>query len=118
MRLYKQVAVVTGAASGIGKEIAALFVREGARVVIADHNEQGAQAAAQDLGGPKHAIGVPVDVTDEAQVEACFARTVETFGPVDIVVSNAGNQTVAPIEQFELAQWRKLRRSTSTVLLP
>jgi len=108
MRLENKVAVVTGAASGIGKEIAALFVREGAKVVIADHNEKGAQAAAQELGGPKHAIAVPVDVTDEAQVEACFGRTVAAFGQVDIVVSNAGNQTVAPIEQFELAQWRKL----------
>jgi 3-hydroxybutyrate dehydrogenase len=108
MRLYKKVAIVTGAASGIGKEIAALFVREGARVVIADHNEKGAEAVAQELGGAKHAIGIAVDVTDEAQVEACMARTVAQFGQVDIVVSNAGKQVVAPIEQFELAQWRQL----------
>jgi 3-hydroxybutyrate dehydrogenase len=108
MRLYKQVAVVTGAASGIGKEIATLFAREGAKVVIADHNEQGAKATAQELGGDKHAVGIPVDVTDEAQVEACFARAVDLFGQVDIVVSNAGKQAVAPIDQFALAEWRQL----------
>jgi 3-hydroxybutyrate dehydrogenase len=108
MRMYKQVAVVTGAASGIGKEIAALFVREGAKVVIADHNEQGAKAVAEELGGAKHAVGIPVDVTDEAQVEGCFARTVALFGQVDVVVSNAGKQAVAPIEEFEFEQWRQL----------
>jgi 3-hydroxybutyrate dehydrogenase len=108
MRLQNKVAVVTGAASGIGKEIARLFAREGARVVIADHNEAGAIAAAKELGDLEHAIGIPVDVTDEAQVEACFAKTVALYGQIDIVVSNAGNQTVAPIEQFALAQWRKL----------
>ncbi len=108
MRLENKVAVVTGAASGIGKEIAALFAREGAKVVIADHNQKGADAAAEELGGCKHAIGIPVDVSDEAQVEACFAKTVALFGQVDIVVSNAGNQTVAPIDQFEYAKWRQL----------
>jgi 3-hydroxybutyrate dehydrogenase len=108
MRLDNKVAVVTGAASGIGKEIARLFVREGAKVVIADHNEAGAVAAAKELGNLRQAIGIPVDVTDEAQVEACFAKALALYGQVDIVVSNAGNQTVAPIEQFELAQWRKL----------
>jgi 3-hydroxybutyrate dehydrogenase len=108
MRLHNKVAVITGAASGIGKEIATLFVREGARVVIADHNQEGAEAAARELGGDKHAIGIPVDVTDETQVEACFARTVDLFGRVDVVISNAGKQVVAPIEQFELAQWRQL----------
>jgi 3-hydroxybutyrate dehydrogenase len=108
MRLDNKVAVVTGAASGIGKEIARLFAGEGAKVVIADHNEAGALAAAKELGGLRRAIGIAVDVTDESQVEACFAKTVALYGQVDIVISNAGNQTVGPIEQFELAQWRKL----------
>ena len=54
------------------------------------------------------AVGIPVDVTHEAQVDACFAKTVELFGRVDIVVSNAGVQSVAPIEQFEFSKWRQL----------
>jgi 3-hydroxybutyrate dehydrogenase len=108
MRLENKVAVVTGAASGIGKEIARLFAREGARVVIADHNARGADATARELGGPYCAVGIPVDVTDEAQVDACFARTVDLFDSVDIVVSNAGVQSVAAIEQFEFSKWRQL----------
>ena len=108
MRLENKVAVVTGAASGIGKEIARLFAREGARVVIADHNAKGADETARELGGPCCAVGIPVDVTDEAQVDACFARTVALFGGVDVVVSNAGVQSVAPIEQFEFSKWRQL----------
>jgi 3-hydroxybutyrate dehydrogenase len=108
MRLYKQVAVVTGAASGIGKEIAALFVREGARVVVADHNEQGAHAVAEQLGGSKHAVGIAADVTREAEVEACFAQAISLYGQVDIVVSNAGKQLVGPVEQFTLADWQQL----------
>jgi 3-hydroxybutyrate dehydrogenase len=67
-----------------------------------------AEAVAEQLGGSKHAVGIPVDVADEAQVDACFAQAVRLFGQVDIVVSNAGNQAVAPVEQFELAQWRQL----------
>ena len=108
MRLKDKVAVVTGAASGIGKEIALLFAQEGAKVVIADHNATGAEAAAQELGGARCAAGIPVDVTDEAQVDACFAKTLDLFGHVDVVVSNAGVQSVAPIEQFELSKWRHL----------
>jgi 3-hydroxybutyrate dehydrogenase len=70
MRLENKVAIVTGAASGIGKEIAAVFVREGAKVAIADLNQKGADAVAAELGGGKRAIGVAVDVTNEAQTEA------------------------------------------------
>src|SRR5262249_21850495 len=94
--------------SGIGKEIAARFTREGARVGIADLNEKGAAATAAELGGPARAIGVGVDVTSESQVEACVARTVEAFGRLDILVSNAGIQTVAPLDQFEFAKWKQL----------
>jgi 3-hydroxybutyrate dehydrogenase len=108
MRLENKVAIVTGAASGIGKEIAALFAREGAKVVIADLNQKGADATAAELGGEKRAIGVGVDVTNEAQVDACVAKTIAAFGQVDIMISNAGIQTVAPIDQFEFAKWRQL----------
>ena len=107
MRLENKVAVVTGAGSGIGKEIARLFVREGAKVVIADHNQERADEVAKELGAGR-AIGIAVDVTDEAQVEACFAKTVALLGQVDILVSNAGIQSVAPIEEFHFGKWRQL----------
>jgi 3-hydroxybutyrate dehydrogenase len=100
MQLENKVAIVTGAASGIGKGIAALFAREGAKVAIADLNQRGAEAAAE-LGGAKRAIGVAVDVTDEAATADCVAQTVAAFGRVDILVSNAGIQTVAAIDQFD-----------------
>ncbi len=107
MRLENKVAVVTGAASGIGKEIARLFAREGAKVVIADHNQQRADDVASELGAER-AIGIGVDVSDEAQVEACFSKAVAILGRVDILVSNAGIQTVAPVEDFDFAKWRQL----------
>jgi 3-hydroxybutyrate dehydrogenase len=108
MQLENKVAVVTGAASGIGKEIATLFAREGAKVVIADLNQKGADAVATELGGPKRAIGVAVDVTNEAQVDAAIAKTIEAFGQIDILISNAGIQIVAPIDKFEFAKWKQL----------
>src|SRR5215471_14890929 len=108
MKLENKVAIVTGAASGIGKDIATLFAREGARVVIADLNQKGADAVATELGGDKQAIGVAVDVTNEAQTEACVAKTIEAFGRLDILISNAGIQTVAPIDQFEFTKWKQL----------
>src|SRR5215469_10854373 len=108
MKLENRVAIVTGAASGIGKDIATLFAKEGARVVIADLNQKGADAVAAELGGAKRAIGVAVDVTNEAQTETCVAKTIEAFGRLDILISNAGIQTVAPIDQFEFAKWKQL----------
>ncbi len=108
MRLKDKVAVVTGAASGIGKEIARTFVAEGAKVVIADLNAQGAQAAAAELGGPNKALGVAMDVTNEAAVDAGMAQTVQTFGKIDILVSNAGIQTIAAVDELELAKWKQM----------
>jgi 3-hydroxybutyrate dehydrogenase len=108
MRLKDKVAVVTGAASGIGKEIARTYVREGARVVIADLNQAGADATAKELGGPEKAIGVAMDVTNEAQVDGGFEKAAKAFGSIDVMVSNAGIQTVAPLDQFEFAKWKQL----------
>jgi len=109
MRLTNRVAVVTGAASGIGKEIARTFVREGAKVAIADLNQAGADAAAAELGGPeRRAIGVAMDVTSEEQVEAGMAKAVKTFGRLDILVSNAGIQIVAPLDQFDFGKWKQM----------
>src|SRR6266446_10486663 len=109
MRLKNRVAIVTGAASGIGKEIARTFVREGAKVAIADLGQAGADAAAAELGGPeRRAIGVATDVTSEAQVEAGMARAVKAFGRLDVLVSNAGIQIVAPLDQFDFAKWKQM----------
>ena len=108
MRLQDQVAIVTGAASGIGKEIARKFAAEGAKVVIADLNGHAAEATAAELGGAGRALGVGMDVTDEAQVEAGVAKAAEAFGRIDILVSNAGIQIVAPVHEFEFAKWKQL----------
>ena len=109
MRLKNRVALVTGAASGIGKEIARTFVREGARVAIADLNQAGADAAAAELGGPeRRAIGIAMDVTAEEQVEAGVTKAVNTFGQLDVLVSNAGIQIVAPLDEFPFAKWKQM----------
>jgi 3-hydroxybutyrate dehydrogenase len=107
MRLEDKVAVITGAASGIGHEIAKLFLAEGAKVVIADL--KGAEDAAQkfDASG-KTAIGVTMDVTNEEQVGQGIDKAASTFGKIDILVSNAGIQIVAPLDQFEFAKWKQL----------
>jgi 3-hydroxybutyrate dehydrogenase len=108
-RLLDKVAVITGAASGIGKEIALTFAREGARVVIADLDQKAAQQAAFEIDpAARRAIGVAMDVADEEQVEAGMARAVEAFGRLDVLVSNAGVQFVAPLVEFEFERWRKL----------
>ena len=108
MRLKYKVAIVTGAASGIGKEIARAYAREGARVVIADLNQTAADAIAAELGGPLKALAVAMDVTNEQQVDEGVARTIEQFGKIDVLVSNAGIQIVAPLDEFEFASWKKL----------
>src|SRR5262245_63216232 len=90
MRLKDKVAVVTGAASGIGKEIARTFAAEGAKIVIADLNQRGADTAAEELDpSRKRAAGVAMDVSSEAQVEAGMAKGIAAFGRLDILVSHA-----------------------------
>ncbi len=108
MRLQDKVAIVTGAASGIGKEIAAAYIREGAKVAIADLNQQAADATAIEFGGPEHAIGIAMDVADEVAVDAGTQTVIDTWGRLDILVSNAGIQTVAPLDQFDFAKWKQL----------
>jgi 3-hydroxybutyrate dehydrogenase len=109
MRLKGKVAVVTGAASGIGEEIARTFARAGAKLAIADLDAAGAQRTAADLGREgRDAIALVMDVTSELQVDAGIATVVETFGRIDVLVSNAGIQIVAPFEDFEFADWKRL----------
>ncbi len=88
-RLVDRVAVVTGAASGIGKEIALAFAREGARVVIADLDQKAAQQTASEIDQvAQRALGVAMDVSNEEQVGAGMAHVIQTFGRLDILVSN------------------------------
>ena len=109
MKLKDKICIVTGAASGIGKEIAATYAREGGKVVIADLNLAASQAVADEVvaaGGT--AMAVAMDVTSEEQVNAAVAAVVEAWGGVDVLVSNAGIQIVHPIEQFPFADWKKM----------
>jgi len=109
MKLKDKVCIVTGAASGIGKEIAITYAREGAKVVIADLNKAAAQATAAELSAQGcAAMAVGADVTDEAQVNAAVAEVVAAWGGVDVLVSNAGIQIVHPIEEFPFAEWKKM----------
>lgn len=108
MKLDGKVALVTGAASGLGHGIARRYVEAGGRVVIADLNLEAAKAAAMELGDDKTAIAVAMDVTKEDQVNAGVEKTVTAFGRVDILVSNAGIQIVHPIEDFPFADWKKM----------
>ncbi len=88
--LHNQTAVITGAAQGIGFAIAQLFVDEGARVVIGDVNAESAEKAAVELGGTERAIGVRCDVTVSDDVDALLEAAADAFGPVDVMVNNAG----------------------------
>ncbi|ADX47556.1 3-hydroxybutyrate dehydrogenase [Paracidovorax avenae ATCC 19860] len=109
MQLKDKVAFITGSASGIGKEIATLFAKEGAKVVIADLNKDAATATADELKATgAQALGVAVDVTDEAQVDAAVEEAARAFGGIDILVSNAGIQIVQPVEEFSFADWKKM----------
>jgi 3-hydroxybutyrate dehydrogenase len=108
-RFDKRVAMVTGAASGIGKEIALRFAAEGGIPVIADLNLDAAQATANEIKSRgADAFAVAMNVTDEAQVEKGVADTVAKYGKVDILVSNAGIQIVHPFVDFPYADWKKL----------
>ena len=108
MKLDGKVALVTGAASGIGHGIAKRFIEAGGRVTIADLKADVSARAAQELGDEKTAIGVGMDVSEEDEVNAGVEQTVKAFGRIDILVSNAGIQIVHPIEDFPFAEWKKM----------
>ncbi|MGZ0245562.1 MAG: 3-hydroxybutyrate dehydrogenase [Alphaproteobacteria bacterium] len=109
MRLKDKVALITGAASGIGREIAEAYAAEGAKICIADLKLEAGQAAADDIvksGGT--AMAVEMDVTDEAAVNTGVAATVDAFGGVDVLISNAGIQHISRLIDLEFSAWKKL----------
>ena len=108
MQLKDRIAIVTGAASGIGKEIARQFAMEGATVAIADLNLDAARATAAELTRRRLALAIGMDVTDEAQVNAGVDGSAGASAGVDVLVSNAGIQIVAPVDQYLFSDWKKM----------
>nr|WP_084591303.1 bifunctional aldolase/short-chain dehydrogenase [Ureibacillus sinduriensis] len=104
----RKVAFVTGGAGGIGSETCRQFVAEGAHVVLADLNLEGAEKVAAEINeqyGEGRAIAVKMDVTSEEQVQIAFEQTALTYGGVDIVVNNAGLATSSPFDETTLKEW-------------
>ena len=103
--LATRIALVTGAASGIGKAIATRLAAEGACVVIADLDAEKAAAAAEEIGNTDVAVGIAADVTDEAAVQAAIDACVLAFGGIDIVVNNAGLSLSKSLLETTAADW-------------
>ena len=109
MQLENKVAVITGAASGIGKEVARAFAQAGATVVIADRNAAAAHAVAEELASSRRrTLAVAMDVTSESEVESGMANVIAATGRIDVLVCNAGIQVVAPLDQLPFADWKRL----------
>jgi NAD(P)-dependent dehydrogenase (short-subunit alcohol dehydrogenase family) len=106
MKLRDKVAIVTGAARGIGAAVAERYAKEGAKVVIADLNEQGAKGVAAAIGA--NALGLKLDITQQASIDAAIADTVKHFGGVDILVNNAGLFDLAPIVEITRESYRRV----------
>ncbi len=106
--LEDKIAIVTGGAQGLGAAICQRLAREGAHIVVADLNQRGAQETAAEIVEQtgRQAIAVKVDVTDEAQVEAMVRRTVDEFGRLDILVSNAVVLIAEAVDEFPADKWR------------
>lgn len=104
----RKVAFITGGAGGIGSETARRLVSEGAHVVLADLNLEGAQKVAQEINdkfGENRAFAVKMDVTDEQAVQAAYAEVAIMYGGVDIIVNNAGLATSSPFDETSLKEW-------------
>lgn len=103
--LATRIALVTGGGSGIGKATATRLVAEGACVVIADLNLENAQATAEELGGPDHAVALRADVSDEHAVIDMVAKAVLAFGGLDLIVNNAGLSLSKPLLETSAKDW-------------
>ncbi|MBA2657962.1 MAG: 3-hydroxybutyrate dehydrogenase [Tatlockia sp.] len=109
MKLKNKVAIVTGAASGIGRGIAMLYAREGAKVAIADLNLDQAQQVAAEINSENgQAMAVAMNVTEEVQVNQAIDAVAQHFGKIDILVSNAGIQIINPIVELKFSDWKKM----------
>ena len=106
MKIRDKVAIITDAARGIGKAIAERYLKEGAKVVIADLNEPGAKAVASALG--PNALGIKFDITEQASIDATIAATVAHFGGLDVLVNNAGIFDLAPIVEITRESYRRV----------
>ncbi|WP_087974983.1 SDR family NAD(P)-dependent oxidoreductase [Oceanobacillus rekensis] len=107
-KLQDKVAVITGGVSGIGAATARLFAAEGAKLVLADFNEEkGASFKAELESEGAEAVFVKADVTNEADVKNIYDTALSTFGKVDILFNNAGIGSVKPTEELTYAEWRK-----------
>jgi sorbitol-6-phosphate 2-dehydrogenase len=106
--LQDKIALVTGGGQGLGQAICRRLAAEGCHVVVADINEQTAQATAAQIAteSGRRTLGVKVDVTDEAQVKALYDRTMQEFGRLDICVSNAGILIAEEVTEFPAEKWR------------
>ena len=106
--LEDRIAIVTGGAQGLGEAICHRLAREGAHIAVADLDLKGAQGVAVDLTAQadRRAIAVGVDVTDETQVEAMVQRTIQEFGRLDVLVSNAGILIAEAVDEFPAEKWR------------
>lgn len=111
MRLHNKVAVVTGGASGIGEAISHRFAQEGAKVVVADYNLEGAEKVAHDINAlfPNAAVFLKADVSVEADNNAMIDTAVATFGHLDILVNNAGIMDgFEPVGAISNARWERV----------
>lgn len=109
MKLTNKSALITGAASGIGKEIALVYAKAGAKVAIADLNIEQANLVVKEIesqGG--QAMAVTMNVTDEAQVNEGIDAVADRFGSVDVLVSNAGIQIIQSVDQLSFSDWKKM----------
>jgi len=108
MRMKDKVALITGAASGIGRACAERFAEEGAHVVVTDVDLELAEQVAQKIvekNGLRRAMALRLDVSDEADVERTFAETVRAYGGVDVVVSNAGISSFGSLDVLPASEW-------------
>jgi len=107
--LASKTALVTGAASGLGKSIARLFLDVGARVAVADLNEAGALATVEELGAGRRAVAIGMDVADEDSVRAGFEQTAQLLGPIDILVNNAAYRNKAETLTMSVEEWDRMQ---------